>query len=86
MLIEIFDLLTFLIFQIAVKCGIYHGAEALCDIMTTSKQTGSNPKWNEFVEFKLPVCDIPRMARMCFCIYGYAMNKVHLLLLLFGFI
>ena len=66
----------FFLKQIAVKCGIYHGAEPLCDIMTTSRKTGSNPKWGEFVEFKLPLCDIPRMARMCFCIYGYSVNKV----------
>jgi len=61
--------------QIAVKCGIYHGDEPLCDIMSTSKKSGSDPSWNEFVEFKLPICDIPRMARMCFCICGYAANK-----------
>ena len=59
-----------------MKCGIYHGDEPLCDIMSTSKKSGSDPSWNEFVEFKLPICDIPRMARMCFCICGYAANKV----------
>ena len=59
----------------AVRCGIYHGAEALCDIMTTSKQSGRKLNWNEFLEFNLPVCDIPRMARMCFCIYGEKETK-----------
>ncbi len=61
--------------QIAVKCGIYHGGESLCDIMSTSYQPGVSPKWNEFIEFSLAVCDVPRMARLCLCIYGVASNR-----------
>ena len=55
--------------QVCVRAGIYHGGEALCDIANTRPQNSSSPKWNEFLDFNLSVCDIPLMARLCLVIY-----------------
>ena len=56
--------------QVGVRAGIYHGAEALCDITSTRPETGSNPTWNQYLDFDLNMVDIPRMARLCLVIYG----------------
>eukprot|EP00794_Sanderia_malayensis_P015189 gene15189-16756_t len=61
--------------KVFLKCGIYHGGESLCDIMSTSSQPGSSPNWNEFLEFNLSVCNIPRMARLCFCLWGFPTRR-----------
>ena len=53
-----------------MRAGIYHGAEALCDITSTRPETGSNPSWNQYLDFDLDMVDIPRMARLCLVIYG----------------
>ena len=56
--------------QVGVRAGIYHGAEALCDITSTRSESGSNPSWNQYLDFDLNMVDIPRMARICLVIYG----------------
>ena len=56
--------------QVGVRAGIYHGAEALCDITSTRSESGSNPSWNQYLDFDLNMVDIPRMARLCLVIYG----------------
>ena len=56
--------------QVGVRAGIYHGGEPLCDITNTRAESGSNPAWNQFLDFDLKVADIPRMARLCLVIYG----------------
>ena len=56
--------------QVGVRAGIYHGAEALCDITSTRPESGSNPFWNQYLDFDLNLVDIPRMARLCLVIYG----------------
>ena len=61
--------------QVCVRAGIYHGSEALCDITSTKPQTGSNPTWNEYLDFDLDVNNIPRMARLCLVIYCVAVDK-----------
>lgn len=53
-----------------MRAGIYHGAEALCDITSTRPESGSNPSWNQYLDFDLNMVDIPRMARLCLVIYG----------------
>lgn len=69
-----FDLLSAMPIQVGVRAGIYHGGEALCDIKSTRAESGSNPTWNQFLDFDLKVADIPRMARLCLVIYGVTNN------------
>ena len=61
--------------KVAVRVGVYHGGEALCDIQKTRPESGSAPLWNQFLDFDLAVCDIPRMARLCLVIYGMYGDK-----------
>lgn len=61
--------------QVGVRAGIYHGSEALCDITSTKPQSGSNPTWNEYLDFDLDVNNIPRMARLCLVIYCVSVDK-----------
>ena len=56
--------------QVCVRAGLYHGDEALCNIPNTLSRDTPNLFWNEYLDFEIPVCDIPRMARLCFLIYG----------------
>lgn len=51
-------------------CGIYHGTEEMCEQRKTSIQSGVNPQWKEFLEFDIPVSELPRMAKLCFSIVG----------------
>ena len=58
--------------QVYVKCGIYYGAESLCDSQTT-RPRGEHQgvcDWNENLEFNLNVCDLPRSAKLCFVLYS----------------
>ena len=57
--------------QKEVKVGLFHGGEEVCESQTTSRQRGIHPVWNEYLEFRLPVANIPRMARICVCIVGW---------------
>ncbi|XP_065644549.1 phosphatidylinositol 4,5-bisphosphate 3-kinase catalytic subunit beta isoform isoform X2 [Hydra vulgaris] len=58
-----------------IHCGIFHGGEEVCKVQSTNRlQQSTTPHWNEFLEFDLPVADIPRMARLCFSIVGYQQN------------
>ncbi|XP_029206897.2 phosphatidylinositol 4,5-bisphosphate 3-kinase catalytic subunit beta isoform-like [Acropora millepora] len=61
--------------KVCVRAGIYHGSEALCDIVTTKPEGGSNPMWNEYLDFDLDVCNIPRMARLCLVIYSIYVDR-----------
>ena len=57
--------------KVFVRAGIYHGSEAVCGALTTLK--GSNPgfaKWNENLEFTLPLIEIPRASKLCFVVLG----------------
>ena len=63
------------LFQVCVRAGIYHGSEALCDIMSTRPEGGSNPSWNEYLDCDLDVNNIPRMARLCLVIYSVYVDR-----------
>ena len=59
------------ILQVHVRAGVYHGGDLLCSIVCT--QIGANQsstQWNEILEFAMPMCDIPRAARLCFNVFG----------------
>lgn len=62
--------------QIQVRAGLFHGAELLCKPAVSSESSSrSEHVWNKTLEFDISVCDLPRMARLCFAIYA-VMDKV----------
>lgn len=65
----------FVCLQVCVRAGIYHGSEALCDIQCTQPEGGSNPSWNQFLDFDLNVHNMPRMARLCLVIYSVYLDR-----------
>lgn len=65
----------FVCLQVCVRAGIYHGSEALCDIQCTQPEGGSNPSWNQFLDFDLNVHNMPRMARLCLVIYSVCLDR-----------
>lgn len=67
----LYSVYQILLLQVHVRAGIYHGGDLLCSIV--SSQIGASPTasiWNEIMEFAMPMCDIPRSARLCFIIFG----------------
>ncbi|XP_051965614.1 phosphatidylinositol 4,5-bisphosphate 3-kinase catalytic subunit beta isoform-like isoform X2 [Xyrauchen texanus] len=62
--------------KIQVRAGLFHGTELLCKTAVSSESSSrSEHVWNKTLEFDIPVCDLPRMARLCFAIYA-VMDKV----------
>ncbi|XP_051963061.1 phosphatidylinositol 4,5-bisphosphate 3-kinase catalytic subunit beta isoform-like [Xyrauchen texanus] len=62
--------------KIQVRAGLFHGTELLCKTAVSSESSSrSEHVWNKTLEFEIPVCDLPRMARLCFAIYA-VMDKV----------
>uniref|UniRef100_A0A673IC43 phosphatidylinositol-4,5-bisphosphate 3-kinase n=1 Tax=Sinocyclocheilus rhinocerous TaxID=307959 RepID=A0A673IC43_9TELE len=56
--------------------GLFHGTELLCKTAVSSESSSrSEHVWNKTLEFDIAVCDLPRMARLCFAIYA-VMDKV----------
>lgn len=55
-----------------LRCGLYHGGDALCDACTTRPESEhlESCHWNENLEFQLKVCDIPRSAKLCYVLYS----------------
>uniref|UniRef100_A0A671T2X4 phosphatidylinositol-4,5-bisphosphate 3-kinase n=1 Tax=Sinocyclocheilus anshuiensis TaxID=1608454 RepID=A0A671T2X4_9TELE len=65
-----------LIKGIQVRAGLFHGTELLCKTAVSSESSSrSEHVWNKTLEFDIAVCDLPRMARLCFAIYA-VMDKV----------
>lgn len=61
-----------LTFQVGVLAGVFHGGKSLCESQKTVEKLVSkdgNVEWEEDLSFDLKVCDIPRMARLCFVVY-----------------
>lgn len=59
-----------------VRAGLFHGTELLCKPAVSNESSGrSEHIWNKTLEFDISVCDLPRMARLCFAIYA-VMDKV----------
>ncbi|XP_077063714.1 phosphatidylinositol 4,5-bisphosphate 3-kinase catalytic subunit beta isoform isoform X2 [Siphateles boraxobius] len=62
--------------KIQVRAGLFHGTEMLCKTAVSSESSSrSEHVWNKTLEFDIAVCDLPRMARLCFAIYA-VMDKV----------
>ncbi|XP_042869031.1 phosphatidylinositol 4,5-bisphosphate 3-kinase catalytic subunit alpha isoform-like [Penaeus japonicus] len=54
--------------KIYVRSGIFHGDEQLCAVRETQHVPGSSPNWEEWLQFELPIQEIPRGARLCLSI------------------
>ncbi|MBN3300650.1 PK3CB kinase, partial [Amia calva] len=62
--------------KVQVRAGLFHGTELLCKPAVSSETCGKNEHvWNKTLEFDINVCDLPRMARLCFAVYA-VMDKV----------
>ncbi|XP_078670820.1 phosphatidylinositol 4-phosphate 3-kinase C2 domain-containing subunit beta-like isoform X2 [Branchiostoma floridae x Branchiostoma belcheri] len=58
-----------------VSSGVFHGGHKMCDTKQTNIRRMENsffPRlvWDEWVEFSLPLCLLPREARLCVALYG----------------
>uniref|UniRef100_F7FDA0 Phosphatidylinositol 4,5-bisphosphate 3-kinase catalytic subunit beta isoform n=1 Tax=Monodelphis domestica TaxID=13616 RepID=F7FDA0_MONDO len=63
------------ILGVHVRAGLFHGTELLCKPVVSSEISGRNDHvWSEPLEFDINICDLPRMARLCFAVY--AVDKV----------
>uniref|UniRef100_G3VA95 phosphatidylinositol-4,5-bisphosphate 3-kinase n=1 Tax=Sarcophilus harrisii TaxID=9305 RepID=G3VA95_SARHA len=61
--------------KVHVRAGLFHGTELLCKPVVSSEISGRNDHvWSEPLEFDINICDLPRMARLCFAVY--AVDKV----------
>uniref|UniRef100_A0A8C0B080 Phosphatidylinositol 4,5-bisphosphate 3-kinase catalytic subunit beta isoform n=1 Tax=Buteo japonicus TaxID=224669 RepID=A0A8C0B080_9AVES len=62
--------------RVHVRAGLFHGTELLCKTIVSTEISGrSDHIWNEVLEFEISVCDLPRMARLCFAVYA-VMDKM----------
>ncbi|XP_017681023.1 PREDICTED: phosphatidylinositol 4,5-bisphosphate 3-kinase catalytic subunit beta isoform [Lepidothrix coronata] len=62
--------------KVHVRAGLFHGTELLCKTTVSTEISGrSDHVWNEELEFEINVCDLPRMARLCFAVYA-VMDKM----------
>lgn len=67
---------VFFLLQVHVRAGLFHGTELLCKTIVSTEISGrSDHVWNEVLEFEINVCDLPRMARLCFAVYA-VMDKM----------
>lgn len=57
--------------QLVVQAGLFHGSELLCKVVTSSEvNVCSDPVWDQKLSFDISLCDLPRMTRICFALYG----------------
>nr|XP_040136186.1 phosphatidylinositol 4,5-bisphosphate 3-kinase catalytic subunit delta isoform-like [Ictidomys tridecemlineatus] len=67
-------------FKLVVQAGLFHGNEMLCKTMSSLEvSVCSEPMWKQHLEFDIHICDLPRMARLCFALYAVMekAKKVH---------
>ncbi|XP_046678812.1 phosphatidylinositol 4,5-bisphosphate 3-kinase catalytic subunit delta isoform [Homalodisca vitripennis] len=58
--------------QVGIQAGLFHGGKSLCESQKTAEKLVSkdgDTEWEEDLTFDIKVCDIPRMARLCFVLY-----------------
>ncbi|XP_062872087.1 phosphatidylinositol 4,5-bisphosphate 3-kinase catalytic subunit delta isoform [Trichomycterus rosablanca] len=57
--------------KLVVKAGLFHGSELLCKVITSTEvNVCSDPVWDQKLLFDINLCDLPRMTRLCFALYG----------------
>ncbi|XP_014289821.1 phosphatidylinositol 4,5-bisphosphate 3-kinase catalytic subunit delta isoform [Halyomorpha halys] len=58
--------------EVAIQAGLFHGGKALCEPQKTLEKQVTKEGgvcWEEDLQFDIKVCNIPRMARLCFVVY-----------------
>uniref|UniRef100_A0A803YGT2 Phosphatidylinositol 4,5-bisphosphate 3-kinase catalytic subunit delta isoform n=1 Tax=Meleagris gallopavo TaxID=9103 RepID=A0A803YGT2_MELGA len=56
---------------LVVQAGLFHGNEMLCKMVSSSEvNVCSEPVWKQRLDFDINICDLPRMARLCFALYA----------------
>ncbi|KAM4821891.1 phosphatidylinositol 4,5-bisphosphate 3-kinase catalytic subunit delta isoform-like isoform X7 [Urocitellus parryii] len=66
--------------KLVVQAGLFHGNEMLCKTMSSLEvRVCSEPMWKQHLEFDIHICDLLRMARLCFALYAVMekAKKVH---------
>lgn len=54
-----------------MQAGLFHGSELLCKVVTSGEvSVCSDPVWDQKLSFDVNLCDLPRMTRLCFALYG----------------
>ncbi|XP_046964995.1 phosphatidylinositol 4,5-bisphosphate 3-kinase catalytic subunit delta isoform [Vanessa cardui] len=64
--------------EVVCQAGIYHGGKSLCEPQKTRLAVVSKEgeaQWDEELQFPIKVCNVPRMARLCFVIYEISKAK-----------
>lgn len=64
--------------QVVCEAGIFHGGIPLCEAQKTKVAVVSmegRAQWDEELQFPIQVCNLPRMARLCFVIYEISKAK-----------
>lgn len=57
--------------KLVVQAGLFHGNEMLCKTVSSSEvNVCSEPVWKQRLDFDINICDLPRMARLCFALYA----------------
>ncbi|XP_006145430.1 phosphatidylinositol 4,5-bisphosphate 3-kinase catalytic subunit delta isoform [Tupaia chinensis] len=57
--------------KLVVQAGLFHGNEMLCKTVSSCEvSVCSEPVWKQRLEFDINICDLPRMARLCFALYA----------------
>uniref|UniRef100_G1MY67 Phosphatidylinositol 4,5-bisphosphate 3-kinase catalytic subunit delta isoform n=1 Tax=Meleagris gallopavo TaxID=9103 RepID=G1MY67_MELGA len=57
--------------KLVVQAGLFHGNEMLCKMVSSSEvNVCSEPVWKQRLDFDINICDLPRMARLCFALYA----------------
>uniref|UniRef100_A0A8C9Q1B3 phosphatidylinositol-4,5-bisphosphate 3-kinase n=1 Tax=Spermophilus dauricus TaxID=99837 RepID=A0A8C9Q1B3_SPEDA len=57
--------------KLVVQAGLFHGNEMLCKTISSLEvSVCSEPMWKQHLEFDINICDLPRMARLCFALYA----------------
>ncbi|XP_076698812.2 phosphatidylinositol 4,5-bisphosphate 3-kinase catalytic subunit delta isoform-like isoform X7 [Callospermophilus lateralis] len=57
--------------KLVVHAGLFHGNELLCKTMSSLEvSVCSEPMWKQHLKFDINICDLPRMARLCFALYA----------------
>uniref|UniRef100_UPI0040388D0E phosphatidylinositol 4,5-bisphosphate 3-kinase catalytic subunit delta isoform-like isoform X2 n=1 Tax=Callospermophilus lateralis TaxID=76772 RepID=UPI0040388D0E len=55
--------------KLVVHAGLFHGNELLCKTMSSLEvSVCSEPMWKQHLKFDINICDLPRMARLCFAL------------------
>jgi hypothetical protein len=64
--------------SIFVRVGLYHGTEALCQVLETKQiiyTTNHNLRWDEWLEFDISQPDLPQAAKLCLSICSIKKRK-----------